>query len=530
MAYAMNLMMQKIFSLFKNNPWAWISGILIGTSYIPFPPWALLFCLTPLWVSLLKKPSLSLKEAFLAGWITQFSLTLIGFHWIAYTAHEFGQFPWVLSYATLFLFCSLVHLYIPLSVTFGLYLKQRFQLSNLRTLFLFALLHSLLERVWPSIFPWSLSYSFLGAQWPLFQWADLLGFNGLSTLTLLSSAAIGGFFFSQRKWMGPSLAIASFLILNFTGELRKKAWNQSDSVLNILAVQGNIGNFEKVFAEKGVQFRDSILEKYFTLSNQGLSNFPETQVLIWPETAMADTLDTPYLNKPRPARILSFLKEKNKALLTGGFSHDNQIRNQKRADFNALFLMTNNSSVPYRKTQLLIFGEYLPLSDTFPILLKWLPFIANFGRGPGPSILSWETNEGIIRFGPQICYEGLDAEFSRGLALKGAQILANVTNDSWFGTTFEPHQHSVMTLARAVENRRPLIRSTNTGITSAILANGERLQESPLQQEWTGLFVIPYLKEAPLSDYTAWGHYDWILWLALTFLLIFVRTRRERST
>ena len=75
--------------------------------------------------------------------------------------------------------------------------------------------------------------------------------------------------------------------------------------------------------------------------------------------------------------------------------------------------------------------------------------------------------------GPQICYEGLFDWFGRALANEGAQVIMNITNDSWYGTWEEPFQHGYMTLARAVEVRRPLVRSTNTGLSSVALASGE---------------------------------------------------------
>src|SRR4051794_35394248 len=91
-----------------------LSGILIGTSYIPFPPWTLFFCLVPLWSFYLEHP-LEPKRIFIAGWISQFLLTLIGFHWIAHTAYAFGHMPWSVSLIVLLGFCTFAHLHIPIA-------------------------------------------------------------------------------------------------------------------------------------------------------------------------------------------------------------------------------------------------------------------------------------------------------------------------------------------------------------------------------------------------------------------------------
>ncbi|WP_374033003.1 nitrilase-related carbon-nitrogen hydrolase [Bdellovibrio bacteriovorus] len=124
-------------------------------------------------------------------------------------------------------------------------------------------------------------------------------------------------------------------------------------------------------------------------------------------------------------------------LITGAYSKDPKAdEKQDTSTYNALFLVDqlgNNLDKPYRKTELLAFGEYLPLSEQFPFLLKLLPFVSNFGRGHGPEVMKWETPQGVIKWGGQICYEGLYPSFTRGLAEKGADILVNVTNDSWFG-------------------------------------------------------------------------------------------------
>ena len=77
----------------------------------------------------------------------------------------------------------------------------------------------------------------------------------------------------------------------------------------------------------------------------------------------------------------------------------------------------------------------------------------------------------------------------------------NVTNDSWYGTWQEPYQHMYMTLGRAVEIRRPLVRVTNTGISTVVLASGEVLEQSPMHQAWAGLYSVPYLIQPKATFY-----------------------------
>ncbi|MEN0060107.1 MAG: nitrilase-related carbon-nitrogen hydrolase, partial [Bdellovibrio sp.] len=159
-----------------------------------------------------------------------------------------------------------------------------------------------------------------------------------------------------------------------------------------------------------------------------------------------------------------------------------------------------------------------------------LPFVSNFGRGQGPEVMTWQFKGEEIHWGGQVCYEGLDPAFSRGLAEKGADILVNVTNDSWFGRPSEPLQHLYMTLARAIETRRPLVRSTNTGISTVALASGEVLSASPVHEEWSGSFLVRYKSQAPRTFYVQAGHYDWILILVALFSIVGVAYARSRRS
>jgi apolipoprotein N-acyltransferase len=107
--------------------------------------------------------------------------------------------------------------------------------------------------------------------------------------------------------------------------------------------------------------------------------------------------------------------------------------------------------------------------------------------------------------------------FTRGLADKGAQILVNITNDSWYGTWEQPYQHLYMTLARAVEVRRPLVRATNTGISAVALASGEILPLSPVHQAWQHAYEVPYRIDPERTVFTRWGYllFPWLLGLGL---------------
>ena len=130
-----------------------LSGILVGTSYPPFLSWAVTFCWVPLWYSLITEEDL--KRVFWKGWVTQFVLSMIGFHWVAHTAHAFGNLPWAVSILALLMFCAFMHLHIPLALVLAKWIDRKTHgLAPAPVFFLLcALLQSLIERFWPMIFP-----------------------------------------------------------------------------------------------------------------------------------------------------------------------------------------------------------------------------------------------------------------------------------------------------------------------------------------------------------------------------------------
>ncbi len=496
-----------------------LSGFLIGTSYIPFPPWALFFCLVPLWLFWLREGSV--RRILCGGWLAQFLFCLIGFHWVAYTAHEFGHLSWPLALLVLLLFCALGHLYLVLAGLAFALLRDRLGLSRAAQLALLPCVTALCGLSVPMIFPWNLGYPWLRARLPAFQLAEFVGFEGLSVLTLFLNLTLLLAWEHRKDRKGASLlgaAVAFLLLVNGAGWLVGKAQPTPDATARILVVQGNVGNPEKARAETGEGFREEIVRRHFRLTRQGIGQAAgrAPDFVVWPETAFPGTLRFPPPDGGYPGALAGFVRSSGTALLTGAWGTDEGSGKQT----NSLFFFDRDGGMadkPFDKVHLLIFGEYFPFSDRFPVLREWFPYTGDFARGPGP-----ETRRiGGILVGPQICYEGLFPGFSRELAERGAQLFVNVTNDSWFGTSAEPHQHLVMTLARGIEFRRPVVRATNTGISAAMRADGTLLDLSPLHAEWTHLYEIPYRKAPRATFYQEYGYrlVPGALWLTVAILL-----------
>ncbi len=518
----------KLKQLFKFYLLPILSGIFIGTSYIPFPPWALFFCLIPLFRFF--QGIDNYKQAFIGGWITQFILNMIGFHWIGYTASEFGHLHWSLSTLVLLAFAATAHLYFPIAGVLFVFLKRKLKLEDNHTYFFLPLCFLAMDGIFPMIFRWHFGYPWLWVDAPGAQMAELIGFVGIHVYTVFCNVGLM-YIWDVRKVSKKRMKQAvgafftTFILFNGLGYLLKERWQKPDEEVKFLVVQGNIGNLEKAAQEHGSRFIDKIVTTYTDLTYEGLRKHPDTDFVLWPETAFPEYLDSNYHHRFQVKRLKEVSKSTEVPIFTGGYS-----KNQKtRQIYNSLFLLGSDGEIaadPYFKTHLLAFGEYLPFGDVFPSLKKALSFISDFGRGQGPYIFEYEG----YKIGPQICYEGLFPPFSAELSAKGAQIFMNITNDSWFGYPFEPYQHLYMTFARAIEFRRPLVRSTNTGLTTAIDALGKVTPHGPRNSEWYGLFTLPYNSN---PDSTLYSHFAGGWPYILNFLLIimagirFARTRKH---
>lgn len=499
----------------KHAHFAILTGIITGTSYIPFFPWGILFYLVPLWFFWLGENSC--KKIFWTGWLAQFTFTFIGFNWVSYTMHEFGHMPWPFAVLVLALFCSVANLYVPIVGVVWWWLGRKLKWNRTQKILALPVLTSLGERFFPMIFDWHMGYTLLWAKLPIYHLADIVGFIGLSNILLALNALL---LMATLKWRAGATAQAwkwglaapaVFLSLNLAGAAQGARLATPDASVKALLVQANIENQEKLASESGGSFRDVVINRWLDLTTEGLRQGP-ADFVVWPETAFPDLIENSMLVGPYASRLKQAVIALNTPFITGGYS---TIPAERRYT-NSFFVLNPNgewADKPYHKTVLLAFGEYFPLADRFPILRKWFPEVGDYGRGAGPTVLGL----GEHRIGAQICYEGLFDWFSRDLAHKGAQILVNLTNDAWYGRWQQPYQHAYMTFARAVEVRRPLIRSTNSGISAVALASGEILTPSPIYQRWHHHYDVPYRKDPPPTVFMGWG-----FWLIPSVLLLAV--------
>ena len=138
--------------------------------------------------------------------------------------------------------------------------------------------------------------------------------------------------------------------------------------------------------------------------------------------------------------------------------------------FNRAFMLSpEGNAVHYDKEHLVPFGEYLPPVLDWKIFESLLQGLGGFTAGGGDRLFPLELKgRGRVDMGMLICYEAIFPELSRKRVAGGAQLLLNISNDAWYDYTSAPMQHLQLSLMRAVEQGRYVLRATNSGITAVL--------------------------------------------------------------
>jgi len=492
--------------------------IIEGLSFLAW------ICLVPLFFSIENGKS---KNFFKIGLIFGTLLNYFGQYWLVGTLYRFGGFPMPVGILFILIYCMF------LGIQYGIftYVVTKFKLLTkitLQNLLFIAAIWVALEYFYPQLFPYSIGNT-QGLNINVIQVVDLFGVNFLSFIIVFINLAVyavlKSFLSGYKKPY--SVAVFGVFLLFFIflyGNYRIHA--EQENILKAEKIDVGVVQANFDFLEKIENNSDIIIQAHKRMSLE----IEDVDLIIWPESAVLEFLppDSEYLEIEGRIAVPDI---KNTYFLTGGLSFelDRNSATEREYDilqFNSAFLTNGRGKIlgKYNKIKLLLFGEYLPFSDILPSIKELSPASGDFTPGFELNILN--IYERGIRIGPLICYEDIIPGFSRELAKKGANILINLTNDAWFGKSFAPYQHLLVAIPRAVETRRYLIRSTNTGVSVVIDSIGNIKSR-------TGVFTEEIMKnEVALlygeTLYTRVGDiFPWIC-LASFILYIFNKYLRRR--
>lgn len=370
-------------------------------------------------------------------------------------------------------------------------------------------------------FGWNALGVALHAELALIQIAEFTGVGGLGFLLVLCNcigvitllrlrAEIGRI--RLRPHFDFSLTVALVVVV-FSYGVRTliKSGQQETTPLRVVSLQPNIPQWWKFTNDHN----DQIFQRLELMQTCAAGMKP--QLVLWPEAVVPGGM----LADVEVEKFVRELAAEVPALMLGT---DDFARNHNSAAF-----LAGGKLEFYDKRHLVPFGEYLPLRP----LLGWaLDGLLPGDFAPGGAAVVFTMPDSGIKLGPLVCFEDTVGALVREPVLLGAQVLVNLTNDGWFGESPESEQHLQNAIFRAVENRRPLLRCTNTGTTAVVDTFGRVTRwMPPFTQNVSALKTTLAVPTQPATTfYTQHGEIFSASCAALTLLVVALRLARRRGT
>jgi apolipoprotein N-acyltransferase len=355
---------------------------------------------------------------------------------------------------------------------------------------------------------WELSWPWLtvGNSFSIFpelvQWYSVTGITGGTLWVLLVNffvfKVIENVFFKQANWKKQRLLIGGILSLIIVPALLSLAlysnYTEKKNPLEVVVLQPNIDPYN----EKFVSSMKGQLDKLFALADKTVR--PTTDIVIAPETAISQGFfEEEFVQLP----FYQYIKQRKDnwgqiAFYTGASTARFFKKPNSRASrilpaggyyegYNSSLLMDEQNGLTFlHKSKLVLGVEKIPFSN-------WIPYLEELSINNGgtsgtlgiekePKVISSEK----VTFAPLICYESIYGEFNAAQCKKGAEVIFVITNDGWWQDTPGYKQHMSFSRLRAVENRRSVARSANTGISCFINQRGDVFQET---KWWTSAAI-----------------------------------------
>ncbi|RMG72320.1 MAG: apolipoprotein N-acyltransferase, partial [Nitrospirae bacterium] len=465
-----------------------LSAVIIQAAYPPLRLWPVGYvALMPFFYALLKnnnhRPSLT---GLCFGWVFFF----LNQFWIYHSLHYYGGMPSVSATSAVMVLSFYESLYL---VVFS-FMVSRLYKRGIPFIMFAPFFWTSLEFLRGHLltgFPWSLMGYTQTGYLPELQISDITSIYGVSFLVVMVNAGLteAVLLIKQGRYRKGLIRVLMVLMaLSLSTGYGYYRINQirnlsAEKTLSLSLIQGNIEQDVKWNPE----YQEEVLDTYLKLTEEAVKEY-HPELVVWPESAL------PFYYGSEPElteRLNNFVKEIKTPLLTGSMLvRGVEFKGNEVSDYrvtNSAILIDTNGKLTYiyDKIHLVPFGEYVPLRRFLFFFDKIVPVgIGDFTRGT--SFVKGDVKG--LRFCTVICFEAAFPELVRGFFTDGGDLIFNITNDGWFGRTTGPLQHFDIALVRAVEERKPLIRVANTGISAIVDQTGRVTKR-------LGLF-----KRAALSD------------------------------
>jgi apolipoprotein N-acyltransferase len=535
----------------KNNYLlALLSAFLLWLGWPPIPYSSLLLFIgfLPLLIALeniirsetIKKKG---KKVFLTSGLMAVFWNTASIYWV-YNSISAVMPPFAAIMISLIPFCLGAAL---MALAFSLYYQLRRKTSLLLSLFGlmgFWISYEFLHASWDLAFPWMTLGNGFANFHQLIQWYDITGVYGGSIWVWLVNILIFILYLNRKgiyqlkNRLVPALCLIFALVAPATYSLfRYFNYEEHQNPAQVVVVQPNVNPYIKFQLSPEEQ-----LNTLFSLSNSVAK--PNTEFFIWPETALSQHGDFDEENLRETysyQRILKFLDQyKNGNVLSGIESY--QLYNYAKTptareiaphiyqdNFNAATLIDYSSKLQfYHKSKLVPGVEQMPFGAAMnffkPLFKAFGGTTGGYGKQAEPSVFYAQSGIGAA---PVICYESIWGDYVAKYIKKGAQFIAIITNDGWWGNTSGKDQHLQYAKLRAIENRRWVARSANTGISGFINQRGDIVQQT---KWWVPAALNQEINlNEEITIYTKTGDIAAYVGLAIAlggFLILIIRRQR----
>lgn len=471
-----------------------LAAAALTLSFPNFDLWFLAWLgLVPLLLKIVRRPRP--WPAFFLGWLFGSVFFYGTCYWLTYSMIHFGGLPTWLAYPML----------TPGAVVLGLFPG-----------FFAAVLARAIRKWGTSALMWA------PIIWATMEWARLevtgqlwnaIGYSQAYHPMSIQVARLGGVYAVGFLILTVNAAIAfaiikrslrsgliSVVILIIVGSVILLTHDQSSPQANVstpdavvIAIQPNV----PMDLVKSTEDMARLHARHFEMSEAALRSMPQDgtpRLLVWPESPMNFTYGTDLMFREK---LMAFAALHQTSIL---------LNSQEAAPNNGLYnsavLVNQQGSLvsQYDKIRLLPFGEYVPLPQWLPGAGLIRGIVGDFTPGTSYRLMS----AGNVRFGVFICIESAYPNIARQFAHEGADVLINISNDGYLGPTPVLRQHLANVVFRAVENNRPVVRITNTGITALVLSNGEVRDATEPFQEDVRVWTVSKARQPP-TFYAAYG-------------------------
>ncbi len=399
---------------------------------------------------------------------------------------------------------------------------------------------------WELSWPWLNLGNIFSIQPEIVQWYNYLGVLGgtlwILILNLIAFRILQNIYFKKETLRVQTPLVYLFAIGLFVPIIASLItyfnYEEIKNPIEIVAVQPNIDPYNTKFTSPiEAQIKDilDLAEKTKT---------PKTKFVLAPETAMAASFYEEDLYRVNEYKdiIQRTTTWKNTSLLIGAstikfFETKNSSASRKLKDgpgyiedYNTSILFSGNEPAQFwHKSKLVLGVEKIPFTSSLPFLEELAINLdgttGSLGVEKFPPI---GKSQGTV-FAPVICYESIYGEFVAEQCRKGAEIIFIITNDGWWKDTPGYKQHKSFARLRAVENRRSLARSANTGTSCFINQRGDIIEET----EWWKVAAIRKTlnKNSEITNYSKYGDVlgrGFAFVAALLMIYTFVRYFRQR--